>query len=200
MVSSKPERGSSVMSRALNATLLCALSLVVSLAWAGGAKPASPLKGYSEVRLEPFTIDVAAANAGFPSGYDKVIEKLTFEGLKTSALFGEVVQVSGAGAESQNSPAAENPRRAVVLSATMIGYDPGNRILRALVSLGAGEAKVKVRFVFRDWQSNSQVLSADLQGTYQGNWSPTGASKEDATWQCLRNVVKSLLKEIRATQ
>lgn len=62
--------------------------------------------------------------------------------------------------------------------------------------MGAGAAKVKVRFVFRDAQSNKEVLRTDLQGNYAGTWNVTGGSSEKATRKSAEHVVEELIKEI----
>ena len=54
----------------------------------------------------------------------------------------------------------------------------------------------KVRFIFRDAQSNKEVLRSDLQGNYAGTWNVTGGSSEKATRKSAEHVVEELIKEI----
>lgn len=63
--------------------------------------------------------------------------------------------------------------------------------------MGAGAAKVKVRFVFRDAQTNEEVLRRDLQGKFTGTWTLAGGTTEKATHEAAGKLVGELIKEVR---
>ena len=161
-------------------------------------KPAKLLSGYTAINVEKFAVGTLSTKEGFPPDYEKVMQKLAIEKLMASKLFENVIDVSEAGAvPSSGAPStADEPGYRLILSATVIGYDPGSRTVRWVVGMGAGAAKVKVRFIFRDAQSNKEVLRTDLQGNYAGTWNVTGGSSEKATRKSAEHVVEELIKEI----
>jgi Domain of unknown function (DUF4410) len=160
---------------------------------------AKPLSGYSVIRVEKFGVSTLASKSGFPQNFENEMQKLVVEKLTASKLFENVVDASEASAASLpgGAVAAEKPVNGLILSATVIGFDPGNQAARSLIAAGAGAAKVQVHFAFRDAGSNEELLRSDLQGKYDGNWSLSGSTTEKATQQCMRNVVKELIKEIQ---
>lgn len=162
-------------------------------------KPARLLTSYTAINVEKFAVGTLSTKEGFPPDYEKVMQKLAIEKLIASKLFENVSDVSEASAvpSSGTSATAEEPGHQLILSATVIGYDPGSRTARWVVGMGAGAAKVKVRFVFRDAQSNKEVLRSDLQGKYTGTWNVTGGSDEKANRESAQKVVEELIKEIK---
>ncbi len=161
-------------------------------------KPAKSLTGYTVISVEKFAVGTLSTQEGFPQNFEKVMQKLAVSKLTASKLFENVTDVSEASAApSSGAPApTEQPGHRIILSATVIGYDPGSRAARNWIGLGAGAAKVKVRFIFRDAQSNKEVLRRDLQGKFTGTWTLTGGTTEKATRQSAEKVVDELIKEI----
>ncbi len=161
-------------------------------------KPSKPLTGYTVINVEKFAVGTLSTKEGFPQDFEKVMKKLAVEKLTAGKVFENVTDVSEASAAPPSgAPApAEEPGHRIILSATVIGYDPGSRAARSWIGLGAGAAKVKVRFIFRDAQSNKEVLRSDLQGKFAGTWTLTGGTTEKATRQSAEKVVKELIKEI----
>lgn len=171
--------------------------LHTSSAWAK-VKPSKTLSGYTVINVEKFAVGAFSTKEGFPPDFVEVMQKLAVEKLTASKLFQNVTDVSASTADSTSGdPApAEKSGNRVMLSATVIGYDPGSRAARWVIGMGAGAAKVKVRFVFRDAHSNKEVLRSDLQGNYAGTWNITGGSSEKATQKSAERVVEELIKEI----
>jgi uncharacterized protein DUF4410 len=162
-------------------------------------KLAKLLTGYTAIHVEKFAVGTLSTKEGFPADYEKVMQRLAVEKLAASRLFEKVIDGSEASAaSSSDAPGpAEERGHAIMLSATVIGYDPGSRATRFWVGMGAGAAKVKVRFIFRDAQSNKEILRSDLQGKYSGTWNPGGGSNEKATRVSEEKVVEELIKEIQ---
>jgi hypothetical protein len=161
-------------------------------------KPSKLLTGYTVISVEKFTVGTLSTKEGFPQDFEKVMQKLAFEKLTASKLFENVTDISEASAApSSGAPVpSEEPGHHIILSGTVIGYDPGSRAARWTIGMGAGAAKVKVRFIFRDAQSNKEILRSDLQGKFTGTWSLTGGTTEKATRQSAEKVVEELIKEI----
>ena len=161
-------------------------------------KPSKALTGYTVIYVEKFAVGTLSTQEGFPQDFEKVMQKLAVEKLTASKLFENVTDVSEASAAaSSGAPApAEEPGHRIILSGTVIGYDPGSRAARSWIGLGAGAAKVKVRFIFRHAQSNKEVLRSDLQGKFTGTWTLTGGTTEKVTRQSAEKVVDELMKEI----
>lgn len=164
-------------------------------------KPAKALTAYTAINVEKFAVGTLSTKEGFPPDYEKVMQKLAVQKLMASKLFEKVIDVDvseASAASSSDAPApADEPRHRLILSATVIGYDPGSRATRFWVGMGAGAAKVKVRFVFRDAQSNKEMLRSDLQGKFAGTWNIGGGSNEKATRESAQKVVDELIKEIQ---
>jgi len=143
-------------------------------------------------------VGTLSSKEGFPQDFEKVMQKLAVEKLTASKLFENVIDDSEASAApSSGIPArAEEPGHRILLSALVIGYDPGSRAARCWIGMGAGAAKVKVRFIFSDAQSNKEVLRSDLEGKFSGTWTLTGGTTEKASRQSTEKVVDELVKEI----
>lgn len=155
-----------------------------------------PLSGYSAVTVEKFTAGTLSTKEGFPQGFEGIMQKTAVAKLTESKLFEKVVDGTEAPAGANNSSTAEQGA-SLILSGTIIGYDPGSQAARAMLCCGAGAAKVKVRFIFRDGQTGKEVLRSDQQGKYSGTWALSGGSTETGTQQAAKKVIGELIKEIQ---
>lgn len=155
-----------------------------------------PLSGYKVVGVEKFTAGTLSTKEGFPQDFEGIMHKTAVTKLTESKLFEKVVDAAELPADASNSTAPEEGGR-LVLSGTIIGYDPGSQAARAWIGLGAGATKVKVRFIFRDAQTGKEVLRSDQQGKYSGTWALTGGSTETGTQQAAKKVIGELIKEIQ---
>lgn len=179
-----------------------AVSMVLLLLTAGSSPllraqdAKKPLSGYSAVTVEKFTAGTLSTKEGFPPGFEGIMQKTAVVKLTESKLFEKVADGTDAPAGANNgSTPAESA--SLLLSGTIIGYDPGSRAARALIGMGAGAAKVKVRFIFRDAQTGKEVFRTDQEGKYAGTWAPTGGSTETGTQQAAKKVIGELTKEIQ---
>lgn len=178
--------------------LLASFQGLPSLPLQAKEKPSRPLTGYTVINVEKFVVGTLSTKEGFPQDFEKVMQKLVVDKLNASKLFETVIDASEANATpSSGSPApSEELGHRIVLSGTVIGYDRGSRAVRWTIGMGAGAAKVKVRFIFRDAQSNKEILRSDLEGKFNGTWSLTGGPAEKATRVSAEKVVEELIKEI----
>jgi len=177
-------------------------ALVLASAQGSPSSPAQnakkPLSGYSVITVETFVVGTLAAKMGFPQGFEGLIQKSAVVELSGRKLFEKVIDATEPTAGTDGAATApEEERRRLILSGTIIGYDPGSRATRVLVGFGAGSAKVKVRLILRDAQTSKEVLRTDLQGKYAGMSSFAGGTVETATRQAAEKVVKGLIKEIQ---
>jgi hypothetical protein len=98
-------------------------------------------------------------------------------------------------AEAGADSAAENGRR-VVMGNSILIFDKGSRAGRYFGGFGAGQTKIKARFVFTDPQTGKEVLRFDQQGTFKGAFSTFGGSEDEAFTGAARGLVKAMLNEL----
>lgn len=154
------------------------------------------LSGYSAITVEKFTAGTLSTKEGFPQGFEGIMQKSAVVKLTESKLFEKVADGTDAPAGPSNSSTPAESA-SLILSGTIIGYDPGSRAARAWIGMGAGAAKVKVRFIFRDAQTGKEVFRTDQEGKYAGTWALTGGSTETGTQQAAKKVIGELIKEIQ---
>src|SRR5260370_4266273 len=182
----------------LAALLLASFQGLCSLPAQAKEKPSRPLTGYTVSTVGKFAVGTLSTKEGFRQDFEKVMQKLAVDKLNASKLFETVIDASEASATACfGAPEpTEEPGHRIILSGTVIGYDRGSRAVRWTIGMGAGAAKVKVRFIFRDAQSNKEILRSDLEGKFNGTWSLTGGPAEKATRVSAEKVVEELIKEI----
>jgi hypothetical protein len=160
-------------------------------------KPKNPFPGYAVITVEKFAAGTLSTKEGFPQDFEGVIQKTAVAKLAASKLFEKVIDATEpAASAADGSTGPEEPGR-LILSGTIIGYDPGSQAARAMLCCGAGATKVKVRFIFRDAQTSKEVLRTDQQGKYAGTWALTGGSSEKGTREAAQKLVEGLIKEIQ---
>ncbi len=117
--------------------------------------------------------------------------------LAATKMFEKVIDATEPAVGAANgSSTPEEPGR-LILSGTIIGYDPGSQAARAMLCCGAGATKVKVRFIFRDAQTSKELFRTDQQGKYAGTWALTGGTSEKGTREAAEKLVEGLIKEIQ---
>jgi hypothetical protein len=172
------------------------------------------LAGYDTVVVEPFAVEKNAATENFPQGFDALLQGRTITKLREGKVFEQVLDKdqtsatstatpntatgtipnSNAPQDAQKSPEAKDRR--LLLASTVILFDKGSRAARYWGGFGAGESKIKVRFIFTDSQTGKEVLRFDQQGTFKGMWSAFGGSTDEAAVKAVNGVVKRLIEEI----
>jgi Domain of unknown function (DUF4410) len=191
---------------------------------AANQAPAKKLAGYTGIVVEKFTVDQNPATEDFPKGLDVLMQGRAVEKLREQKLFEQVVDgaavpadkspaskpapspetaappaqpsVTGAAAEAPKPAASAGNERRLILSGTVLIFDKGSRAARYWVGFGAGQAKMKVRFTFRDAQTGTEVMRFDQQGTFKGAFSAFGGGQDEALVKAASGVVKGLISEI----
>jgi hypothetical protein len=188
------------MNRWCSKTLIGLVALLVvnaeSPALWPAQKPNNPFSGYAVITVEKFAVGTLSTKEGFPQDFEGVIQKTAVAKLAASKLFEKVIDATEPVGAANGSSAPEEPGR-LILSGTIIGYDPGSQAARAMLCCGAGATKVKVRFIFRDAQTSKEVFRTDQQGKYAGTWALTGGSTDKGTHEAAEKLVEGLVKEIQ---
>lgn len=179
------------------------------------------LANYNAIVIEKFEVERNAATEDFPKGLEEVIQGLVVSKMRDQKLFAEVIDgapesgftnastsgksVKGPGYTAQKASgpngqedATPGPgERRLILNGTVIIYDKGSRAARYFGGFGAGESKIKMRFVVKDAQTNAEVMSFEEQGTFKGLWTAFGGSQEEAYAKAANGVVKALIGELK---
>jgi hypothetical protein len=162
-------------------------------------KPNRPLAGYTVLLIEPFTIERNAATASFPEGEVVAVEKSTLDQVRQPGLFSQVIELRGNTAPSPTNGEipAGNSRR-LVLTSTIIAYEKGDSTARFVMwPLPVGVSKLKVRFVFRDADTNQVVFQTEQAGRFQATWSGGIAGKDQQLREVKNQVADAFVKTIR---
>jgi uncharacterized protein DUF4410 len=194
----------SVIGVVLASLALGNVSLVAQQKKEGG----KPLGEYSSILVSKFDVDKNPATEDFPKGLEVMMQSRTIQELRSKKLFADVVDGSepAAGAEpgqakpvansNSASPAQNDSPRQIILSASVLTFDKGSRAARYMVGFGAGQSRVKMRFILRDALSGTEVLRFDQQGTFKGVFSVLGGSGDEAFVKAASSVVNNLIKEL----
>jgi hypothetical protein len=155
--------------------------------------PAKPLSKYDIIVVEKFGVGSLAANSGYPTGFDGILQKTVVAKLASSKVFKDVAD----GADTpQTAPLPEMKGR-LLLSGTVIGYDKGSRTARWMVGMGAGKSSVKVRFICKDAATSEEVWRTDQEGTFAGTLEIGGGNEQKALNESSLKVAERLVKQIR---
>ncbi len=181
------------------------------------------LAGYNAIVIEKFDVEKNAATEDFPKGLEVVMQGRAVAKMRERKLFEKVIdgaETPGVTGAPENKEAVKEPgntekteqksaepsgqkdmatpsaERRLILSSTVVLYDKGSRAARYFGGFGAGQSKVKVRFVLKDAQTNAEVMSFEKQGTFKGMFSAFGGSQEEAFAKAASGVVKALMEEL----
>jgi hypothetical protein len=83
----------------------------------------------------------------------------------------------------------------VVLGCTVLIFDKGSRAARYFGGMGAGQTKMKARFVLADAQTGKEVLKFDQQGTFKGMMSAFGGNQDEAAAGAARGLVNAMMSQ-----
>lgn len=155
-----------------------------------------PLVGYSVLVFEKIKVNPAVINAGFVEAQVPVMQAEIFVQLFQKKIFDEVIDLSDTPtALASIMPAQGDGKPKLLLSGTVMEFDPGSQAERSLVGFGAGAAKLKMHFSFQDSATGKEVLSTDHQHKF---WFGTfGGSKNTAMTRTAEGMVKSLIDDIK---
>lgn len=181
------------------------------------------LTGYNAIVIEKFDVEKNAATEDFPKGLEVVMQGRAVVKMREQKLFEKVIdgaEAPGVTGAAENKEAVKEPgntekterktgepsgqknmatapgERRLILSSTVVLYDKGSRAARYFGGFGAGQSKVKVRFILKDAQTNAEVMSFDKQGTFKGMFSAFGGSQEEAFAKAASGLVKALIDEL----
>src|SRR5262249_1566966 len=127
------------------ALLACLCCLVSSVE--GQTRPGKSLSGYNAVVVEAVTLDKNPKLAKFPSGHDSDLQKKIVADLRKKNVFAEVFDGTRQSGEQEPPATIQAGDKRLILSTTIIDFNPGNKALRYTIGWGLGATKVKARFV-----------------------------------------------------
>ena len=178
---------------------LCAL--LISLYWlaspiAAQTKSGKLLSEYNSIIVEKVMLDENPKLAKFPAGHDTDLQKKIVADLQKKVVFSEIIDGTKQAGEQEpiaNSPA--NGKR-LILSTTIIDFNPGNKALRYTVGWGAGATKVKAKFTFRDAATGQELWTHTQQGKFLGFITIHGTGKDYPTTEASGDIVDGLIRAI----
>ncbi len=210
-----------VLARSLVA-VAATIALPLSAALAA-EETAHELAPYSAIVIEPFTVDRNPATEEFPRGLEIITQSKLVQELRRKALFTEVIESTtktAGDSAATAAPAAFDTTRAaatpavtdsasavatppskgtgkrVSVATTILIFDKGSRAARYLGGMGAGQTRLKARFVFKDAETGAEVLRFDREGTFKGMFSAFGGSADAASAGVANGLVKGAVQEM----
>lgn len=167
---------------------VCALAVALAGPVAAADKP---LTGYTVLVLEDLTVEKGEKTKDFDEVWLPLLHKGMMRQLEKKKAFTQIVD----GAAAPAGAAAEGKR--VILSNTVVEYDKGSRAARFMVGMGAGAAKMRILFVFKDAETGKELFRTEREGKYAGWLSGTGGTKEEAVIESAGDVVDRLLDDVK---
>jgi len=150
------------------------------------------LAGYNAIVLQDFSVDKNPATEDFPKGLETMMHSRAVAKVRDEKVFNKVIDAGEAPATQTDSS-----QRSVVLNGTVMIFDKGSRAGRYWVGFGAGQAKLKVRFVLTDAGTGAEVMHWDQIATFKGTFNAFGGSQDQALTGVANGVVKGLIKQLR---
>jgi hypothetical protein len=163
---------------------------------AAQTKAGKPLAEYNSIIVEAVTLEKNPKLAKFPAGHDTDFQQKIVADLQRKNVFAEVIDGSRQAGEQE--PAAKTPAgaRRLILSTTIIDFNPGNKALRYTIGMGLGATRVKARFVFRDAATGQEVLTRTQQGRFLGFVTLHGTGKDYPVTEASGDIVDGLIRAI----
>jgi hypothetical protein len=155
-----------------------------------------PLAGYSILVFEKLKVQPDVIQAGFAETQVPVLQAEIIVQLVQKKLFEQVIDRTDSPMAplSIRSPQSD-AKPELLLTGTITDFEPGSQAERYLVGMGAGAAKLKMHFSFRDAATGKEILFTDHQHKY---WFGTfGGSKKKAMTRSAEEMVKSLMNDIK---
>ncbi len=149
-----------------------------------------PLAGYTVLVVEGLTIEKGEKTKDFDDLWLPLLHKGMMQQLEKKKAFANLID----GAAATGTP-PEGKR--LILSNTVVEYDKGSRAARFMIGMGAGAAKMRILFVFKDAQTGQESFRTEREGKYAGWLSGTGGTKEEAVIESAGDVVDRLLDDIK---
>lgn len=153
--------------------------------------PVKPLDGYNVVTVEAVAADQSTNAAKYPVEYIDKLKQSIVDRFRDKKVFLEVID----GTSKIDSTAVAPTIKHLILTATIVDFDPGNRALRYTIGWGAGSTKVKTKFVFRDAATGREVFTTTQQGRFLGFINVVGRGNHAVT-EASGDVIDGLIREI----
>ena len=189
---------------------LLARVLVPAMVWAvfAGTTVApitkTSLAGYNVIVVEEFDIEQTQKTLRFSPRMLNGIRSEVIDRLQGERLFEEVIDAtpvatssvdSGSGSQAGNEATPGEGR--LLLSGTVFSFKKGSRAKRALIGFGSGASVVRVRFIFRDGETGTELLRTERKGKFSGWISFAGGQSKEAMAEAAGDVVDGLIKVIK---
>jgi len=178
---------------------LCALLIslyCLTVPAAAQTKPGKFLSEYNSLIVEKVMLDENPKLAKFPAGHDTDLQKKIVADLQKKNVFPEIIDgTKQAGEQTPNTNSPANSKR-LILSTTIIDFNPGNKALRYTVGWGMGATKVKARFAFRDAATGREIWDHTQQGKFLGFITIHGTGKDYPTTEASGDIVDGLIRAI----
>ncbi|MGE0127259.1 MAG: DUF4410 domain-containing protein [Blastocatellales bacterium] len=183
-----------------NAKIISCLLLLIALSAVSPVtaqtKTGKLLSEYNAIVVEAITLDKNPALAKFPAGHDTDLQKKIVADLRKKNVFPEVIDGTRQAGEQEPSANGSNSGKRLILSTTIIDFNPGNKALRYTVGWGLGATKVKARFIFRDAATGQELWVHTQQGKFAGFLTLHGTGKNYPVTEASGDIVDALIKQI----
>jgi hypothetical protein len=179
------------------------------------------LSDYNTIVVEKVTLDKNPKLDKFPAGHDTDFQKKIVADLQKKSVFPNVIdgtRQAGEQAADDQQASEQKPNeqktgeqklneqktgvnasaktKRLLLSTTIIDYDPGNKALRHSIGWGLGAAKVKARFTLRDEATGQELLIHAQQGKFLGYITKIGTGKNYPVTEATGDIVDGLIRTI----
>jgi len=160
------------------------------------SKTSKLLSEYNTIVVEAVTLDKNPALNKFPAGHDTDFQKKIVADLQKKNVFPEVIDgTKQAGGQEAPADGSTGGKR-LILSTTIIDFNPGNKALRHTIGWGLGATKVKARFTFRDAATGHELWIHTQQGKFAGFLTVYGSGKNYPVTEASGDIVDALIKQI----
>src|SRR5262249_15486954 len=174
---------------------------------AAQTKAGKLLSEYNTIVVEAVALDKNPKLAKFPAGHDTDFQKKIVADLQRKNVFPEVIdgtRQSGElepnakqdGEQPVNANKPANGKR-LILSTTILDFNPGNQALRIMVGWGAGATAVKARFIFTDATTGQVLWVHTQQGKFVGYFDIHGTGKNYPVTEASGDIVDALINVIK---
>lgn len=150
-----------------------------------------PLKDYDAIVIGDFTVEQNEATKDVPESAPAELQKAVLKAVKQRGPFKHVIDKAKDASPEAAVDDAEAPKKRVVLSGVIVGFDAGSRSARMFAGRwGAGAGEMKVRYSYTDAETGTVIAQTEHRGKYYGNkgMDLTGGSEKDAAKGAAKDV------------
>jgi hypothetical protein len=174
--------------------LLAALGVISQIG--AQTKPVKLLAEYNAIIVEAVTLDKNPKLAKFPYGQDTDLQKKIVADLRKKNVFAEVIDGTRQSGEMEPVTTIPAGGKRLILSTTIIDFNPGAKALRYTIGWGMGATRVKARFVLRDSATGNEILTHTQQGKFWGFVTVHGTGKDYPATEASGDIVDGLVRAI----